>query len=171
MKEILKALIKKMLKFFYKLFLFSYYIFRVCMHERKELTNMKKYRVSNPPSPSLASTGEYVLPSDRIQGTQDCIFCGSLTMSYRRVCNKCKWSVSPERLEILQRKRQGQIEAMQQERIDKANKEYSFASDKVELVDTREERVCSLCYLFSFNMKQTFMCFRTEVNICTDCKR
>lgn len=77
----------------------------------------KRYRVSNPPSPSLASTGEYLLPSDRIQGNKDCIFCGSKTLSYKGVCRKCKWAVSPERIAKLTAKREGQVLALAQEKI------------------------------------------------------
>jgi hypothetical protein len=77
----------------------------------------KKYRTSHPPTPELSGMREFNLPSNRIQGSKDCMLCGSKTMSYKGLCKKCKWSISPERVEYLAKKRNGQVLALAQEKI------------------------------------------------------
>lgn len=76
----------------------------------------KKYRVSHPPTPELSGVREFNLPSDRIQGNNDCMFCGSKTLSYKSICGKCKYAISPERYDKLVKYREGQVIAMEQEK-------------------------------------------------------
>lgn len=116
----------------------------------------KRYRTSSPPTfkkdtniPNLSGVREYSFPSNRIQGNNDCMFCGSKTMSYQSCCRKCRHAVSLEKLEYLERKRQGQIEAMEQERLDKeqARLDRPTYEKKDKPTNTTLEIYCMLCFL------------------------
>ena len=116
----------------------------------------KRYRVSHPPTPELSGVREYNFPSNRIQGSNDCIFCGSKTLSYKSVCRKCKYMVSHERLEYLERRRQGQVELMKQEKLEKElqkerrkqerDNATSIVDDTIAVVEMIDI-YCMLCFL------------------------
>ena len=113
---------------------------------------MKNYRESKAPSMNLSGVREYNFPSTRIQGSNECIFCKSLTLSYKSVCRKCKYMVSHERLEYLEHRRQGQIELMEQEKKEKFKEKSSYANKRKRITNTIEEETikdifCMLCFL------------------------